>query len=113
VVTDTSCIAIERAGWLAVQVFSPTPRHRGRGRSGLVWTPLSQIFGGKFLSSLWACCLDRQFVRPRLIELAGSDVILPDIVVPQAVRVPPESKGDLFDAQHAREYCDTHGASNI
>ena len=33
----------------------------------------------------------RQFVRPRLIELAASDVILPDIVVPQAVRVPPKA----------------------
>ena len=83
---------IVRLGNLGVRVFSRTPTARGAGRSGLACVPVSQIFGVKFLSSLWACCLDRQFVRPRLIELAGSDVILPDIVVPQAVRVPPKAR---------------------
>ena len=80
--------------------------------------PLHEIFGGKFLSSLWACCLDCQFVRPRLIELAGSDVILPDIVVPQAVRVLPKARSPRLTPHRrvsivisvARRYWNIRGA---
>ena len=42
----------------------PPPLNAAMG-TRLASTQLSQIFGVKFLSSLWACCLDRQSACPR------------------------------------------------
>ena len=44
---------------LSLPIFSRPPPLTAAMGTRLGSIPLSRIFGGKFLSSLWACCLDR------------------------------------------------------